>query len=44
MFSSVRTCGLVNSALTELRIICYMIDATLVTSIGYDFRRITSDV
>ena len=44
MFSSVRTCGLVNSALTELRIICYMIDATFVTSIGYDFRRITSDV
>jgi len=43
MFSSVRTCGLVNSALTELRII-YIIDMTFVTSIGYNFRRITSDV
>ena len=43
MFSSVRTCGLVNSALTELRIITF-IDMTFITSIGYDFRRITSDV
>ena len=43
MFSSVRTCGLVNSALTELRIITF-IDMTFAISIGYDFRRITSDV
>ena len=43
MFSSVRTCGLVNSALTELRIIIF-IDMTFAISIGYDFRRITSDV